>query len=81
MLLRPPVFRGAPFLGAAVIGGTAYAAHRARSVRSRAVAQPPAPAAGNADLVADLTKLKELLDAGALTPEEFEAAKRKLLAA
>lgn len=40
---------------------------------------PPAPAAAP-DLVAELTKLKGLADAGALTPQEFEAAKAKLLA-
>ena len=76
MLLRPPVFRGRPFLGAAVIGGPAYAARRARAWRT---AQPPR-AAPQTDIVAGLKDLKSLLDEGALTPEEFEAAKKKLLA-
>jgi hypothetical protein len=46
---------------------------------------PPAPAApapsaaGGSDVVAKLTELKQLQDAGALTQEEFEAAKAKLL--
>lgn len=48
---------------------------------------PPAPApaapttapAGEADLVGQLTQLKALQDSGALSAEEFEAAKRKLL--
>jgi hypothetical protein len=52
----------------------------------QAPAQPPPPAppaagpAGGGDLVSQLKQLKDLQDAGALTPEEFEAAKQKLLA-
>ena len=69
MLLRPPVFRGRPFLGAAVIGGTWYATRRARA---RSAPQP--------DLAAQLTELKAMLDSGHLTPQEFGEAKRKLLA-
>ena len=43
---------------------------------------PPAPeaAAPPVDIYADLTKLKELLDAGVLTQAEFDAQKQKLLA-
>lgn len=40
-------------------------------------AAAPAPAGG--DLVARLTELKGLLDAGALTQAEFDAAKAKIL--
>jgi hypothetical protein len=44
---------------------------------------PPAPAApaagGGQDVVARLTELKGLLDAGALTQAEFDAAKAKVL--
>jgi hypothetical protein len=44
-------------------------------------AEPPAAApAPEKDVVGELTKLKGLLDAGVLTPEEFEAAKAKVLA-
>ncbi|UGS38696.1 SHOCT domain-containing protein [Capillimicrobium parvum] len=44
------------------------------------VAAPPAAApAGGTDVVGELTKLKGLLDAGVLTPEEFDAAKKKVL--
>jgi len=75
MLLRPPVFRGRPFLGAAVIGGTWYATRRVRARNGR----PPDPAAQPPDLAAQLTELKAMLDAGTLTPQEFGAAKRKLL--
>jgi hypothetical protein len=45
--------------------------------------QPPPPAAasgGGSDMVEQLTKLKGLLDAGALTQEEFQTAKQRLLA-
>ncbi len=46
-----------------------------------AAAAPAAPAAGGTDVVAELTKLKGLVDAGVLTPEEFEVAKAKVLSA
>ena len=42
---------------------------------------PAAPASAGDDLVSQLTSLKGLLDAGALTQPEFDAAKAKLLAA
>jgi hypothetical protein len=41
---------------------------------------PPPPAAAGTDVVGQLTELAKLRDAGVLTPEEFEAAKAKLLA-
>ena len=42
----------------------------------------PRPAAAPAeDTYGDLMKLKELLDAGALTQEEFDAQKQKILSA
>jgi membrane protease subunit (stomatin/prohibitin family) len=40
-----------------------------------------APAPGGEDVVARLRELKGLLDAGALSQEEFDAAKRKVLGA
>ncbi|HTU96938.1 MAG TPA: SHOCT domain-containing protein [Solirubrobacteraceae bacterium] len=44
-------------------------------------AAPAAPAAsGGDDLVEQLQQLSKLLDSGALTQDEFDAAKRKLLA-
>src|SRR5437016_5514590 len=43
-------------------------------------AAPVAPAGGPTDLAAKLTQLKALADQGVLTPEEFTAAKQKLLA-
>jgi hypothetical protein len=41
-------------------------------------AYAPAPAASG-DIVAKLSELKQLADSGALSQDEFEAAKRKLL--
>jgi hypothetical protein len=43
------------------------------------VAPPPAPAAPATDMVAQLQQLSALKTAGALTDEEFQAAKAKLL--
>jgi hypothetical protein len=49
------------------------------SVQQPAAVQQPAPGQQD-DLVAKLSQLKEMADAGALTPAEFDAAKQKLLA-
>lgn len=43
-------------------------------------AAAPAAAPAENDLVTQLTGLKSLVDSGALTEEEFQAAKAKLLA-
>src|SRR5262245_26440645 len=45
----------------------------------QAAPPPPMSAGGPTNLAEELTKLKGLADAGVLTPEEFEAAKQKLL--
>ena len=50
---------------------------RPRPPRTR----PPPPAAPAGDPYGDLMKLKELLDAGALTQAEFDAQKQKILSA
>ena len=42
---------------------------------------PAAPAEESVDTYAELMRLKELLDAGVLTQEEFDAQKAKILAA
>jgi Short C-terminal domain len=60
-----------PLLRGAMIGGAGYRAGR------RAV--PPA-SGGRVDLVSKLQDLKTLMDKGVLTADEFQAAKRKLLA-
>jgi hypothetical protein len=41
---------------------------------------PPAAPAGGDDLTSKLVELKSLMDQGVLTPDEFNAAKAKLLA-
>jgi len=53
----------------------------AQQAQAQAPPPPPAaaPAAGGTDLVAKLTELKGLKDAGVLNDAEFEAAKQKLL--
>jgi ribosomal protein L19E len=57
-----------------MLGGTGFAAGVARARRQRA------ERADVDRLVAALRELKALRDDGALTPEEFAAAKRKVLA-
>jgi hypothetical protein len=58
-------------------------AQQAPAPATAAMAPPaaaPAPAAsGGTDIVAELTKLKGLRDAGVLNQDEFEAAKAKVL--
>ncbi len=90
--------RRRPLVRAAMVGGGAYAAGKARqrgqtrqadeeqriaAVEQQAAPAPPpaAPAAAppSGDLVGKLKELKELQDSGALTSEQFEAAKQKLL--
>jgi Short C-terminal domain len=82
---------------AAVLGATAHVASRRGQARAEAdqpqdaAAAPPPPPAQDAapapaaapaqDPYGDLMKLKELLDAGALTQAEFDAQKQKILSA
>jgi membrane protease subunit (stomatin/prohibitin family) len=81
---------------AAVLGATAHVASKRGQAKAEAAQQqdaaaappPPvgdqAPAAAAApaeDTYGDLMKLKELLDAGALTQAEFDAQKQKILGA
>jgi hypothetical protein len=81
---------------AAVLGTTAHIASRRGQAKAQASAQqqaaaPPPPPEQTAPPVAappppedtygDLMKLKELLDAGALTQAEFDAEKQKVLSA
>jgi hypothetical protein len=80
---------------AAVLGATARVASNrgqanAEAARQQdaAAAPPPPPVQDEAptpapaqDSYGDLMKLKELLDAGVLTQEEFDAQKQKILGA
>jgi Short C-terminal domain len=82
---------------AAVLGATAHVASQRGQARGEAeaaqeqdaaAAAPPPPVQDEApapapaqDPYGDLMKLKELLDAGALTQEEFDTQKQKILGA
>ena len=79
MLLRPNFFRRRPLMTATMIGGTGFAAGQAAARRKAPAPVPPATA-DEADLVTQLKQLAELRDKGSLSPEEFDAAKKKLLA-
>jgi Short C-terminal domain len=90
-----PFVRRRPLLRAAAVGGVAYMGARAGTNRAMeqqgATAQPapapepapapPAPAASAAsDRISQLQQLASLHDSGALTDEEFTAAKAQVLA-
>jgi hypothetical protein len=47
---------------------------------AQTTAPPPAPAASESDVIAQLTQLGQLRDQGILTDAEFEAQKAKILA-
>ena len=82
---------------AAVLGTTAKVASNrgaAKAAAAQQQAEPVAPepataapvaapvaAAAPTDSYAELTKLKELFDAGILTQDEFDAEKKKILSA
>ena len=68
--MRPVVVRrpvGAPLLRGALIGGAAYSVGR-RNARN-----------AQQDVATQLTRLGEMVQQGLLTPEEFAAAKARLL--
>jgi hypothetical protein len=75
MLLRP--LRRAPMM----LGGVGYQVGldevRRKHIEAQRQASAPAPAAP--DVVTQIVDLKALLDSGALSPEEFQMAKRKVL--
>jgi hypothetical protein len=69
MLLRPR-----PLVRAGMFGGAMWMGQRAQA-RAAQPAPPPQPV----DVVSQLRELKGMLDSGALTPQEFDAAKQRLL--
>lgn len=89
-----PFMRRRPLLRAAAVGGVAYmgakagtnqalqqqGAQQAPAESVPAFAPAPAPAAGG-DTIARLTQLADLHSSGALTDEEFAAAKAQVLGA
>lgn len=88
--------RRRPLMRAAMVGGTAYAVGkhaqrgqyredeqeaRIAELEAQQYAAPAVPPSGGpTDLAANLAQLKGLLDQGALTQAEYDAAKQKLLA-
>ncbi len=89
-----PFVRRRPLLRAAAVGGVAYMGSKAGTNRAMqqqggeapqpepAPTPPPAPAApaaGASDRIAQLQQLASLHDSGALTDEEFAAAKAQVL--
>lgn len=92
MFAGPRVVRRRPLLRAAVVGGTSYAAGRAAGRRAADTESAPAyqdqqpaqqmPQQGSgseAAMMDQLSQLATLHQQGALTDEEFAAAKAKLL--
>jgi membrane protease subunit (stomatin/prohibitin family) len=87
MLRRRPIARAAvrttAVVGtAAVVGGHMANKQAAAQQQAQAAPEPapaPAPAAAAPDPVAQLTQLAALRDSGALTEEEFETQKAKIL--
>ena len=90
-----PFVRRRPLLRAAAIGGVAYMGAKAgtnhamqqQGAQQAPAEQAPTPAAAPAsvapagdDTITRLTKLAELHSSGALTDEEFAAAKAQVLA-
>jgi hypothetical protein len=59
-----------------MFGGALWMGQRSQ-VRAAQNTAPPPPE--SVDVVSRLRELKGLLDSGALTPQEFDAAKQKLL--
>ena len=88
----PRMMRRAAMLGATAHVASKRGAAKAQAAQAQAAeAAPPAPVPEQApapvaeaaqapvDSYSELIKLKELLDAGVLTQEEFDAQKQKIL--
>ncbi len=90
MFAGPRVVRRRPLLRAAAVGGTAYAVGRrsaqARSAEAQSAeasqqsAPPPQAVSPESSMMDQLGQLNTLHQQGALTDEEFAAAKARLLA-
>jgi hypothetical protein len=92
MMRRSPLLRMAAIGGVAYMGSKAGAnkanaqAQQAQAAPAEAAPPPPPPAAaapatsGATDRVAQLKELAELHDSGALTQEEFDKEKARVLA-
>ncbi|MGD0120938.1 MAG: SHOCT domain-containing protein [Candidatus Limnocylindrales bacterium] len=74
---RIGVFERPRLLGAALVGGLGFAAGRAS--KGSPTAEPAGQPAAATDLTAKLKELADLHASGALTDEEFAAAKSRLI--
>ena len=86
MLRRRPIARAAvrttAVVGTAAIVGGHMANRQAAAAQQQApapAAPAPAPVAATPDPIEQLTRLAALKDSGALTQEEFDAQKAKIL--
>ena len=86
MMRRRPIARAAvrttAVVGTAAVVGGHMANKQAAQAQQAAPEAPeaaPAPAAAAPDPIAQLTQLAALKDSGALTQEEFDAQKAKIL--
>ena len=84
-----PFMRRRPLLRAAAVGGVAYMGSKAGANKANAQAQqqaqqpqqaPPPAVAAAPDRIAQLKELSDLKTSGALTAEEFEKEKTRILA-
>jgi transcription initiation factor TFIID subunit TAF12 len=79
----PLIGRRRPLLRAAMVGGAGYAVGKRAAARKAEAPPPAAPAppspVSETERVEALNKLKDLLDSGVLTEEQYEAEKQKLL--
>ncbi len=74
------VRRGHPILGAAIVGGVAYKVGQAGAQKQAAQQAAAAPAAPDmSQKYAQIEQLNRLKMSGALTEEEFQREKQKIL--
>jgi membrane protease subunit (stomatin/prohibitin family) len=65
--------------GVALVAGARMGQRRAEEAAAQQQAAAPAAAPASTDVTAEIQKLADLHDSGALTDEEFTAMKKKLL--
>ena len=65
--------------GVALVAGAKMGQQRAEEAAAQQQAAAPAAAPASTDVTAEIQKLADLHDSGALTDEEFTAMKKKLL--
>lgn len=76
---QPPVTSQEATARPATAADPAQASAQIVRAETRAAAEPPPPSAGEDDTISRLERLAKLRDGGALSEEEFESEKRRLL--